>query len=154
MVQLAPPTDISPSAAPDADPNSTLADLDRLGDRIAELAAHLHAATYRLLVPLREFDAREGWAGVGFRSCAHWLSWRTGIAPGAAREKVRAARALGALPAVADAMRRGELSFAKVRAITRVATPDDRGPAPRSRSIQHGGGSGEDRARVAAVRSP
>jgi hypothetical protein len=50
-------------------------ELERLGDEIAELASHLHAGTYRLLVRLREFDQREGWSG-GFRSCAHWLSWR------------------------------------------------------------------------------
>ena len=59
-----------------------LAETERLGDEIARLAAHLHAATYRLLVLIREFDEREGWGG-GFRSCADWLSWRTGIAPGA-----------------------------------------------------------------------
>jgi hypothetical protein len=53
------------------------------------------------------------------------LSWRTGIAAGAAREKVRAARALRSLPRVGEAMQRGELSFAKVRAITRVATPEN-----------------------------
>jgi uncharacterized protein DUF222 len=72
---------------------------------------------------LREFDRREGWRG-GFRSCAHWLSWRTGIALGAAREKLRVARALVQLPRLSEAMGRGELSFAKVRALTRVATPD------------------------------
>ena len=99
-------------------------ELERLADEIATLAAHLHAATYRLLELLREFDAREGWGG-GFRNCAHWLSWRTGIAPGAAREKVRVARALGRLPRVAESMRRGELSCAKVRAITRVAAPEN-----------------------------
>jgi hypothetical protein len=98
------------------------AELDRLGDEIAELAAHVHAATYQVLVRLREFDRRDGW-GRGFRSCAHWLSWRTGIAPGAAREKVRVAHALERLPLLSDAMRCGELSFAKVRALTRVATP-------------------------------
>ena len=98
------------------------ADLERLGDEIAILAGHLHAATYRLLEQLFEFDSRDGWSG-GFRSCAHWLSWRTGIAPGAAREKLRVARALAQLPQVSEAMRRGELSYAKVRAITRVATP-------------------------------
>ncbi|HJQ64724.1 MAG TPA: DUF222 domain-containing protein, partial [Burkholderiales bacterium] len=97
-------------------------DLERLGDEIAEIAAHVHAATYRLLERLREFDGRSGWSG-GFTSCAHWLSWRTGIAPGAAREKVRVARALGQMPLLSDAMRQGELSYAKVRAITRVATP-------------------------------
>ncbi len=100
-----------------------LAELDRLGDQIAELSAHLEAATARLLALIREFDAREGWAN-GFRSCAEWLAWRVGLAPGAAREHVRVARALGTLPTLAEAMARGELSYAKVRALTRVATPE------------------------------
>jgi hypothetical protein len=100
-------------------------ELERLGDEIAELAAHIHAATYRLLVSLREFDERGGWWCGGFRSCAHWLSWRTGIGLGAARERVRVARALRQLPGLSDGMRRGELSFAKIRATTRVATPEN-----------------------------
>jgi hypothetical protein len=95
--------------------------LDRIGDEIAELSAHLDAATHRLLVLLRDFDAADGWTG--FRSCAHWLSWRTGIELGAAREKVRVARALGGLPQISEALRRGEVSYAKVRAMSRVATP-------------------------------
>ena len=100
-----------------------IAELDRLGDEIAELSAHLEAATARLLALIREFDARGGW-NTGFRSCAAWLSWRVGLEPGAARERVRVARALGTLPALAEALARGELSYAKVRAITRVATPE------------------------------
>ena len=76
-------------------PRTPRAEMDRLGDEIAELSAHLDAATARLLDLIREFDARGGW-GNGFRSCAHWLSWRVGLDPGAAREKVRVARALGA----------------------------------------------------------
>ena len=100
-----------------------IAELDRLGDEIAELSAHLEAATARLLDLIREFDARGGW-GNGFRSCAHWLSWRIGLDLGAAREKVRVARALGTLPLLAEALARGELSYAKVRALTRVATPE------------------------------
>jgi Domain of unknown function (DUF222) len=99
------------------------AELDRLGDEIAELSAHLDAATARLLELIREFDGREGW-NTGFRSCAAWLSWHVGLAPGAAREHVRVARALGALPLLAQGLARGELSYAKVRALTRVATPD------------------------------
>ncbi len=107
-----------------AQPNPPhLAELDRLGDQIAELSAHLEAATARLLALIREFDAREGWAN-GFRSCAEWLAWRVGLAPGAAREQVRVARALGTLPALAEALARGELSYAKVRALTRIATPE------------------------------
>jgi hypothetical protein len=117
MIQLA-SNPLTPSPRHSAEEN------DRLADEIAELAAHLHAATYRLLVLLREYDAREAW-GWGFRSCAHWLSWRTGIAPGAAREKVRVARALGSLPRISAAMERGELSYSKVRALTRVATPEN-----------------------------
>ena len=98
--------------------------LEALGDRIALLFAHVHAAEYRLLVMIEEFDRRKGWEPAGHRSCAAWLSFRTGIDVGAAREKVRAARALVALPATSAAMARGELSFAKVRAVTRVATPE------------------------------
>ncbi|MCY4635119.1 MAG: HNH endonuclease, partial [Acidobacteria bacterium] len=66
---------------------------ERLGDDIAELSSRIQAATCELLVMLRAFDEREGWSG--FQSCAHWLNWRTGLALGAAREKVRVARALG-----------------------------------------------------------
>ena len=97
-----------------------------LGEAIAELAARLHAATYELLVLLREFDERAGW-NCGFLSCAHWLHWRTGIDLGAAREKVRVAKALASLPRVSAAMQRGAISYAKVRAVTRVATPDNEG---------------------------
>ena len=100
-----------------------VAELDRLGDEIAELSAHLDAATARLLDLIREFDARAGW-NTGFRSCAEWLSWRVGLDLGAARERVRVAHALGALPLMAQALARGELSYAKVRALTRVATPE------------------------------
>src|SRR5881628_3278 len=101
----------------------SVTDLDRLGDEIAELSAHLDAATAQLLDLIREFDARDGW-NTGFRSCAHWLAWRVGMDLGAARERVRVARALGTLPRLAHALARGELSYAKVRALTRVATPD------------------------------
>jgi 5-methylcytosine-specific restriction endonuclease McrA len=102
---------------------ATNAELDRLGDQIAELSAHLEAATARLLDLIREFDARGGWSD-GFISCAAWLSWRVGLDPGAARERVRVARALGKLPRLAQALAHGKLSYAKVRALTRAATPE------------------------------
>ena len=74
-----------------------------MGDRIAVLSARIQAATYELLVLIRQFDQRNGWASCA--SCAHWLSWRNGLAPGAAREHVRVARALAELPKLSDAMR-------------------------------------------------
>jgi 5-methylcytosine-specific restriction endonuclease McrA len=104
-------------------PAGSIAEVDRLGDEIAELSAHLDAATARLLDLIRGFDAKGGWNN-GFRSCAEWLSWRVSLDLGAAREKVRVARALGSLPRLAQALAQGELSYAKVRALTRVATPE------------------------------
>jgi len=70
-----------------------------------------------------KFDTRGGW-NTGFSSCAAWLSWRVGLDLGAARERVRVARALTTLPRLAQALARGELSYAKVRALTRVATAE------------------------------
>src|SRR6266545_6379980 len=93
-------------------PQNRYAQLDQLGDEIAVLSAHLDAATARLLDLIRAFDARGGW-NTGFRSCAAWLSWRVGLDPGAARERVRVARALGTLPLLAQALARGKLSYAK-----------------------------------------
>src|SRR5881398_680858 len=117
-------TDVYVSITPMAEPAAgCTAELERLGDEIAELSAHLDAATARLLELIREFDARAGW-NTGFRSCAEWLSWRVGLDRGAARERVRVARALATLPRLAQALARGELSYAKVRALTRVATPE------------------------------
>src|SRR5690606_30105460 len=91
--------------------------------QITELAGHLNAANHRWLVLIAEFDRREGWADGSTRSCAHWLGWKCGIDQGAAREKVRVARALEALPKISAAMAGGELSYSKVRALSRVATP-------------------------------
>ena len=117
----------SPAEASAPEPATATGDqrgrLARLGDRIAELSARIQAATYELLVLIREFDEGQGWDGC--LSCAQWLSWRAGLAPGAAREHVRVARALGKLPKLSDAMRRGRISYSKVRAVTRVATPDN-----------------------------
>jgi hypothetical protein len=112
--------------APPPAPPASIDAVEALGERIAELAAQISAATYELLVMLREFDERGGWNS-GFRSCAHWLGWRVGLDLGAAREKLRVARALAALPRLSEAMRRGELSYSKVRALTRIATPANEG---------------------------
>jgi hypothetical protein len=101
------------------------AELEALERELTSLAGHLNAGNYRFLVLLAEFDRRGGHVGIGIASCAHWLSWRCGIGLIAAREKVRVARALEQLPKLADAMRRGVLSYCKVRALTRVATPEN-----------------------------
>lgn len=97
--------------------------LERLEAEICELAAHQAAAECRMLRMLAEFDRREGWSAGGIQSCAHWLSWRTGIGVGAAREKVRVAHRLVEMPLVEEAFARGELSYSKVRALARAVEP-------------------------------
>ena len=104
-------------------PLSPVSEMDRLGDEIARLSAQVDIAIAQLLTLIREFDHQRGWSN-GFRSCADWLAWRVGLDIVAARERVRIARALGTLPILAGALERGELSYAKVRALTRIATPE------------------------------
>src|SRR5207247_2233071 len=99
----------------------TLAELE---DEIATLASHLYAGTCRWLELVAELDRRGAWAESGSGSCAEWLAWRCALSPRAAREHVRVARRLGELPLIRAAFGRGRLSYAKVRALTRVATAE------------------------------
>src|SRR4029078_12307305 len=96
-----------------------------MGDAIAETAAMIDVATHRFLTQLREFDQVEGWHRACALSCAHWLSWRVGMDLGVARVKVRVAKRLAEVPLIDAALARGEISSSKVRAITRVATPEN-----------------------------
>ncbi len=100
--------------------NSTVSTPDLI-DQITELAGHINAAQTRWLSLIAEFDRREAWAEWGVKSCAHWLNWECGLDLGAAREKLRVAHALEQLPRIAAAMAGGQLSYSKVRAMSRVA---------------------------------
>jgi Domain of unknown function (DUF222) len=103
------------------DPDPPLA-LERLEERICELAAHLAAGTCRFLELVAEFDARRGWACWDLPSCAAWLAWKCQVAHGTAREQVRVARALAGLPVIRAQFSAGRMSYAKVRALTRIVT--------------------------------
>ncbi|MFY9890159.1 MAG: DUF222 domain-containing protein, partial [Streptosporangiaceae bacterium] len=98
--------------------------LDVLEAQICELAGHLAAAMYRFLLLVGDFDARQGWASWDLPSCSAWLAWKCQVAPGTAREHVRVARALRELPAIGAEFAAGRMSYAKVRALTRIATPE------------------------------
>ena len=89
---------------------------------LAGLAAHIYAGTCRWLELVAEVDRRDKLVGC---TCAQWLAWRCGLTPRTAREHVRVARALAGLPVIRAAFARGQLSFAKVRALTRVAAPEN-----------------------------
>ena len=94
-------------------------------DRIAVLHGEITAATRELLRALAESDRLRDWVEEGFGSCAEWFAWRIGVTRNTANEKVRAARALEHLPLISAAMARGEISFSKVRALTRAGTPEN-----------------------------
>jgi hypothetical protein len=100
---------------------------ERLEAELTTLAAQLHAGMCRFLLLVAEFDRRGLYEGWECRSTAQWLSWKCAISARTAREQVHVARALEHLPVATDAFRRGELSYAKVRAMARVAgvIPED-----------------------------
>jgi hypothetical protein len=98
--------------------------LEQLEAVIFEGAANLTAAEHDWLVAVAEFDRREGWKLWECQSCAAWLSWQVGLDIRAAREKVRVARALEQFPIISKSMATGQVSYSKVRAITRIANPE------------------------------
>jgi hypothetical protein len=112
--------DFNPDLQPDPDD-----ELFTLGERCAEAYMKSDALQYQAMRLLAEFHRREGWRDTGFSSTAEWLAWRIGIRGGAARERLRTALALEELPQISEAMEGGALSFTKVRALTRVATPEN-----------------------------
>jgi hypothetical protein len=99
--------------------------IDDLDFEIRRLARQMNVESYRMLVLVRDFDDRFGFARWGLRSCAEWLAWSCGLSLSAAREKVRTAQALRNLPAISAAFADGRLSYSKVRALTRVVAPQD-----------------------------
>jgi len=96
---------------------------ERLEAELVGWSARLAAATGRWLVLLGEYDRRGAYEAWGCWSCAQWVVWQCGLDPRSAREHLRVARALQELPLVRDAMLAGELSYSRVRALTRLATP-------------------------------
>ena len=105
--------------------DSDLTPIDELDHDILDLCTRINATTYELLVLVREFDERAGWLQWGLDNCTEWLAWRCDLGLSAAREKVRVAHALKFLPRISALFRTGELSYSKVRHLTRVANEDN-----------------------------
>ena len=102
-------------------PLSDLVPIEVLDQAIVDLSARINAATYELLVLIREFEDRAGYLKWGLKDAAEWLAYRCDLGRSAAYEKVRVARALRTLPVISESFSTGELSYSKVRALTRVA---------------------------------
>ena len=105
--------------------NTHLISIDDLDTAIVSCAARINAATYDMLLLIRQFDERAGFLRWGLDNCAEWLAWRCDLSLITAKEKLRTAHALKSLPAISDAFSQGELSYTKVRELTRVANRDN-----------------------------
>ena len=110
-----------------ATPESNYTKSEELAAEITELSSYIYAATSRWLSLIHEFDKNNYWEYLGMASCAHWLNLKCGIGMHAAREKVRVANALADLPEMSNRFQRGELSYSKVRAMTRIANEENQG---------------------------
>ncbi|WP_163506986.1 HNH endonuclease signature motif containing protein [Fodinicola acaciae] len=99
-----------------------------LATAITRRMSRMTADEALFLTMILEFDRRNGWAAQGVLSCAHWLAWKCGLSLPTAKERLRVARTLENLPKLRAAFARGEVSYSKVRALTRIGTPelDDR----------------------------
>jgi hypothetical protein len=99
--------------------------VEEVGDAIAMSAARVNKATHQMIHDMVELDDRGGWAEAGASSMVSWCSWRIGMSRSAAYEHLRVGRALADLPEIDRAMAEGLLSYSKVRALTRVARPEN-----------------------------
>ena len=65
------------------------------------------------------------WMATGAASAAHWIASVADIEVGTAREWIRVGRRLRGLPVIADLFEADELSYSKVRTLSRIATPEN-----------------------------
>ena len=91
---------------------------------VTRMAAHLNLADWRFIKLIAAMERTRGWREGGYCNLGNWLDHRCGLGPCAARERIRIGRALAKLPHIDAAFRDGVISYSKVRAITRVATPE------------------------------
>jgi len=96
-----------------------------LTDRLAEIIETWARSQYELVVLAAEFADSPERAVTGSPTAAHWLAAIADIEPCTAREWIRIGKKLQGLPATADAFKRGEISYSKVRTLTRLATSDN-----------------------------
>lgn len=102
------------------DPELVGIESSELSGLVRDQAARVTRETARWIVVLAEFVVRGVWADEGARSPGEWLSWAVGMAPSTARDHVRVGLALRTLPKVREAFLAGQVSYSKVRAITRL----------------------------------
>ena len=94
-----------------------------VGQWLVEHRLDIDNAEAEWLENLSQFDREQLWALDGQFSCASWLMWRTQMARSTAFEKLRVAHEMFRRPIIAEAFRKGTLSYSAVRVITRMERP-------------------------------
>jgi hypothetical protein len=94
-------------------------ELGELLETLQGLRAKVEAAEARVLA---RWDGDRCWADDGARGGAAWLAWKQRIPTSVAKQRIRHARGLRDLPAVADAWAAGEIDRTHVNALLNVRT--------------------------------
>lgn len=97
----------------------------QLRQRVLDLGRRYSLGMHELVTTLADFDLSGEWALDNERTCAHWVAKRCDVETCTAREWLRIGHALRELPEIARRFEAGELSYSKVRILTRIATPDN-----------------------------
>lgn len=106
-------------------PTSSASDTRPLTSQLQHIARIWADSQHHLVVLAAEFADSHEWIIAGSPTAAHWLAHTADVETCTAREWIRIGRKLSTLPAIADAFAEGTISYSKVRALTRIATPDN-----------------------------
>ncbi len=107
--------------------NSSLAALstDELMEEIAVTSRQLTSLAGHIALLAAELDRREGWREEGATSISSWLAERCSVSPATARAWAHVGTRLCSLPALAEGLMEGAVSFDQVRAVVDVARPEN-----------------------------
>ncbi|MCP4085592.1 MAG: DUF222 domain-containing protein, partial [Actinomycetia bacterium] len=90
-----------------------------------ELSGTLARCQHQLVKAAAEFAESAEWLLAGSPTAAGWLAGVADVEESTAREWIRTGRRLGELPVIAEGFGSRELSYSKVRTLTRVATREN-----------------------------
>src|SRR3954469_2276359 len=99
--------------------------LQELGGMLVRCRAAIDSAEAEWLGLLAEFDNRCGWALDGHATCVSWLMHHCGMGRSTAKDRLRVALELQRRPLLREALASGKVSYAKVKALTRITDADD-----------------------------
>lgn len=103
---------------------SNVHQLPSIGERLVTAGNGLHGLQYEVITLAGALDASDEWL-LEANSAAHWIADALDMCLSTAREWVRIGKTLRTLPELDQAFATHTLSYSKVRAVSRVATPNN-----------------------------